>query len=476
MQAREGVMKILQSYVSLSSYYNFEEKDLLQEETSSRTLSKNSTALTLNNGSGLADSSGGIPLVWADQVSISATALAETRSEYSHGISSESRVSTVDGEPTSMFSQEEVVEKLVSSVTGTRVSARILDQYAEIRQGFSDADTGVTVSGFQKNSNISTITLDRTTSHYEQEQMTFSSAGQVMTEDGRIIDFSLDLAMDRSTLTTTAEHAVIQSWQEQMALIDPLMISLDGTVPELGDIRFEFDLDNDGTTEEISFAASGSGFLSFDKNSDGVINDGSELFGPGTGNGFGELGVYDLDGNGWIDENDDVFSKLSVWTKDEAGNDVLTTLADAGIGAIYLGSAQTGFELTGADNTLQGQVQQSGVFLFENGNVGMIQQIDLAARSIEEAEGPDAETGLFNERVITGTAPLPDSAVEKASDWLGFVDDIENPLEEMIKQIRDMQKAIRKILNMETQSGKRIGQRRQLKWGFLNKGWMQKRA
>ena len=39
-----------------------------------------------------------------------------------------------------------------------------------------------------------------------------------------------------------------------------------------------------------------------DINEDGKINDGKELFGTASGNGFGDLAAYDQDNNGWIDE------------------------------------------------------------------------------------------------------------------------------------------------------------------------------
>ncbi len=194
--------------------------------------------------------------------------------------------------------------------------------------------------------------------------MAFASRGQVLTEDGRAIDFSLELSMDRTTMTETREQALISTWQEQVSLIDPLIINLNGGVPALSDTRFEFDLDNDGTTEEISFAASGSGFLSFDRNNDGIINNGSELFGPARGTALMNwLPMIWMATGGLM--NDDVFSKLSVWTRDDAGNDLLVSLADAGIGAVYLDNAATGFELTDADNTLTGEVARSGMFLFE---------------------------------------------------------------------------------------------------------------
>ena len=102
---------------------------------------------------------------------------------------------------------------------------------------------------------------------------------------------------------------------------DPLVINFNGSAAQLTSTKFSFDIDTDGTTENISFAAPGSGFLALDKNHDGKINDGSELFGPASGNGFKELAAYDQDGNQWIDENDAVFSRLKVWSKDGEGKD-----------------------------------------------------------------------------------------------------------------------------------------------------------
>ena len=52
---------------------------------------------------------------------------------------------------------------------------------------------------------------------------------------------------------------------------------------------------------------SGSGFLALDKNGNGKIDDGSELFGTKSGDGFADLAEYDSDGNGWIDEKGRVY-------------------------------------------------------------------------------------------------------------------------------------------------------------------------
>ena len=120
---------------------------------------------------------------------------------------------------------------------------------------------------------------------------------------------------------------------------------------------------------------------SADKNNDGKINDGSELFGTKSGDGFRDLRKYDSDGNGWIDENDDVFNKLKVWCKGEHGEDILMDLKEADVGAIFLGSQKTDFTLMGADGSTNGVIRSTGVFLREStGLAGTVQHVDLALK------------------------------------------------------------------------------------------------
>ena len=207
----------------------------------------------------------------------------------------------------------------------------------------------------------------------EQETTTFSATGVAHTADGREIEFGVDLEMSRGFVGT------FYSVEDTEAILtDPLVINLENGYAQVGDQKFRFDLDNDGKEEEISKLNSGSGFLAYDKNGDGKINDGSELFGTKSGDGFVDLAKYDKDGNGWIDENDDIFQKLRVWTKDENGADKLLSLKDADVGAIYLGSANTQFHLNDTANTTNAVIQKTGVFLKESGGVGTVQHVDLA--------------------------------------------------------------------------------------------------
>lgn len=209
----------------------------------------------------------------------------------------------------------------------------------------------------------------------ESASMSFETTGKVITADGRELDFNMELSMSREY----CESIDIVNQSIEAIMTDPLVISLDSNPISVSDQKWSFDIDGDGTKDSISLLSKGAGFLCYDKNGDGQINDGSEMFGSKTGNGFAELSEFDEDGNGWIDEADSIYDKLSVWQKDDAGNDRLISLRDAKLGAIYLGSARSEFALKSLDdNSHNAQIRRSGVFLHENGTAGIIQQIDMA--------------------------------------------------------------------------------------------------
>lgn len=211
--------------------------------------------------------------------------------------------------------------------------------------------------------------------HYESEKTNFSAQGMVQTQDGREIAFGVDLSMSREFLR---EQSTSIRVGDAVRLKDPLVINFGGTAAQLTQTRFSFDIDCDGKPDQIAFVGADSGFLALDKNGDGAINHGGELFGASTGNGFAELAAYDSDGNQWIDENDSIYNQLRIWSKDAEGRDQLVGLGERGIGAIYLGHVTTPFSIKDQDNTLLGQVRNSGVFLHEDGRAGSVQQIDLS--------------------------------------------------------------------------------------------------
>lgn len=208
----------------------------------------------------------------------------------------------------------------------------------------------------------------------EAEFTAFETVGTAKTADGREINFGVSVEMSRAFCEKYETFT-----QQNYVMTDPLVINLDSNVAGVSDMKFLFDLDSDGKEEEISFTEKGSGFLALDKNGDGKINDGSELFGTKSGDGFRDLAAYDEDGNGWIDEADSIFKDLKVWMKDEDGKDVLLDLKQADVGAIYLGNVDTEFSLKNQENhNTNGIIRKTGVFLKENGGAGTIQHVDLA--------------------------------------------------------------------------------------------------
>lgn len=205
----------------------------------------------------------------------------------------------------------------------------------------------------------------------EYECSSFNSCGFIQTQEGDEINFSLSLTQERSYSSSREYQST------ELVFKDPLILNFEGEATELSDERYSFDLDADGQPEMISYLRGLSGMLALDKNDDSTINDGSELFGALTGDGFAELAAYDEDGNQFIDSGDSIFEDLKLWYKTPE-TESLISLADKGIGAIYLGSAISPFEIKGADNQTNGRVLSTGVYLTDSGSAGTVQQIDMA--------------------------------------------------------------------------------------------------
>ncbi|HNI74491.1 MAG TPA: hypothetical protein PKN13_09920 [Accumulibacter sp.] len=206
---------------------------------------------------------------------------------------------------------------------------------------------------------------------HESESSDFTAHGLIFTADGRSLDFSLDLSLERDYLSATE-----QGVGGLLKLRDPLVVNFAGAAVQLAGKRFAFDLDQDGIDETMPQLGTGSAYLVIDHDSNGRITDGGELFGSVSGDGFADLARFDDDGNRWIDEADAAFAKLRLWSGGDEPQ-ALRTLAEQGIGALYLGSVSTPFTLTDAANRTLAQIRASGLFLHESGTVGSLQQVDF---------------------------------------------------------------------------------------------------
>jgi hypothetical protein len=218
------------------------------------------------------------------------------------------------------------------------------------------------------------IRCDLQETRAENEQTSVAMQGIVKTSDGKEVAFNLDLQMSRSYVEQTAVSIRLGDAKK----IDPIVINFDGAAAELTDWKFDFDLSADGTKEEIPFVTGGSGILVFDKNGDRRVNDGRELFGPATGNGFTELAALDGDKNNWIDESDAAYSQLYIWRRDEASNEALIPLSQMNVSALFVGAIRSPFDLRDQINGIKGQIIRTGVYLSNSGTAGSLQQIDVA--------------------------------------------------------------------------------------------------
>lgn len=104
---------------------------------------------------------------------------------------------------------------------------------------------------------------------------------------------------------------------------DPLIIDLGTPGIELCTLAdgVNFDLDNNGYAERTAWIGAEDGFLAMDRNKNGVIDSGGELFGDqvaiGDGktssSGFEALAMLDDNNDKVIDQNDSRFNELLVW-------------------------------------------------------------------------------------------------------------------------------------------------------------------
>ena len=108
---------------------------------------------------------------------------------------------------------------------------------------------------------------------------------------------------------------------------DPLVIDLnnDGIKGTNLDYKINFDLDSNGFKEATSWISENDALLAIDRNNNGIIDNGSELFGnktksntariytnPNSKNGFEALSEFDSNNDGIIDINDEKFANLNL--------------------------------------------------------------------------------------------------------------------------------------------------------------------
>ena len=256
-----------------------------------------------------------------------------------------------------------LLKAMVETLTGKKIELAQID--TKTPESVSAA-TAVNRSPAGGQSQRTTVTLDLL-QEYEYSEVTIAAA---LTDDkGNSLSISLSVVMERRYQQQTLGVLV-----EQGYIKDPLVINFAGDTLRLSEQRSGFDLDGDGSLEQIARFASDSAYIALDRNGDGIVNDGSELFGPRTGAGFAEFAVLDEDGNGFVDSGDSLFDQLVAF---QPGMGIIGNLSTMGVQALFTGSVDSPFRITDSNNRSLADVRATGFYLDANNLPGSLQQIDL---------------------------------------------------------------------------------------------------
>jgi hypothetical protein len=185
---------------------------------------------------------------------------------------------------------------------------------------------------------------------------------------------------DRVTVSQESLEVNIQSQRGSQAQkkVDPLVLDLDGDGVETSGVEAGvfFDIEANGEIALVSFVQGEDALLALDRNGNGVIDDGSELFGTqhGAKNGFEELKKFDDNHDGVINAQDAVFSQLGGLRRNAAGLEFVS-LSRLGVREISTAYRERREALPTGDDILQ-----NGAFRYSNGALGRAFDVGLSRR------------------------------------------------------------------------------------------------
>jgi len=161
--------------------------------------------------------------------------------------------------------------------------------------------------------------------------------------------------------------------------VDPLVLDMDGDGVETSGVDggIIFDIEANGNAAPVSFVQGEDVLLALDRNGNGVIDNGGELFGTqhGAKNGFEELKKFDDNHDGVINEQDVVFSQLRGLRR-RVDNLELVSLSQLGVQELFTTYQERRETLVTGDEILQ-----NGAFRYRDGALGRAFDVGLSLRA-----------------------------------------------------------------------------------------------
>jgi len=276
-----------------------------------------------------------------------------------------------------------VMRRLLEATTGKEVKiirAKDLKPSEEATESLEDASpqapaptSAQTSSGPSPRAGWG-LELDIERQVVETQSSNFTAKGSIVTTDGKVIAF--DATFAKQSTSINVEKVSLRAGDARMQ--DPLVLLYSGTQAELAESMTRFDLNADGRLEQLPAIANGA-YVVHDKNGNRQVDDGTELLGALSGDGFADLQALDDDKNGFVDTGDRQYENLYAWQPTGDGQGTLTRLSAAGVGALYATNVATPFDLKAQNGVVQGRVRTTGIYVTEQGLVRPMEQIDLKA-------------------------------------------------------------------------------------------------
>ena len=182
------------------------------------------------------------------------------------------------------------------------------------------------------------MSLKRLHASYDKETQTFN-AKEIIAIEIEIQHLTIDLKINDTEIHIQFDSLRLEfshlRTNKQTEKSDPLVLTKNDTPPKISNNKIQFDLNADGQID--SFTPYKGYYLALDRNNNGSIDNGSELFGDqhGQSNGFSELQTFDHNSDGFITNEDSVYKQLKLYNLE---NQNLISLHSYGVPSLSLQS------------------------------------------------------------------------------------------------------------------------------------------
>ena len=215
--------------------------------------------------------------------------------------------------------------------------------------------------------------------------------------------------------------------------VDPLIFDLDGDgikTTSLDQSRTYFDLDSNGFAERTAWVDASDGLLVLDRNNDGQITSGQELFGDQTllangvraASGFEALKEFDSNRDGRIDAKDEVYSKLKIW-RDLNGDGISQAEELKGLGDYNIASISLSSTSSNASDVMNNIQRRVGSFIKTDGSGGVIGEYLLNRNTLESHDLLDGKITMSEDILalpdLPGAGNVSSLRVAMAKDTSG---------------------------------------------------------